>query len=251
MDDIQTLFNALGLPPASYIDMRVPKKVLVEQIAPTTADKRVIQDGIDELQWRATCKASTVGVPAFTSEERDYLEIAVLSCAFRAGAKTTRLVEVIHRGIPYPVLLISSHGAGITLSMAHKRHAQNEAGKVVVERIVAASLPPSRGISLAHFLGRIPLAMQPKRDLFSLYEGWLTCLEALNAARISGSFSVLTDEAAIQRRRAALDFQIRQSREIAGLRARASREKQLNRKVELNLQIQRLEAELAAETANL
>lgn len=251
MGDIQNVFNALALPAATHIDMRVPKKILVEQIAPTTTDKRVIQDGIDELQWRATCKASTVGIPAFTSEERDYLEIAVLSCAFRAGAKTTRLVELIHRGVPYPVLLISSDGAGVTLSVAHKRHAQNEAGKVVVERIVAASVKSSTDMTSVPFLERIPLALQPKRDLFSLYEGWLTCIEALNAAHLSGSFSVLSDDAAIQHRRSTLGLQIRLTREIASLRARATREKQLNRKVELNLQIQRLEAELAAETASL
>jgi hypothetical protein len=251
MDNIQVLFDALGLPSAALIDMRVPKKVLVEQIAPTTADKRVIQDGIDELQWRATCKAATVGVPAFSSDDREYLEIAILTCAFRAGAKTSRLIELIHRGIPYPVLLISSEATGSTLSAAHKRHAQNEAGKVVVERIVAAALPGIQNPHLRSLLERIPLAMQPKRDLFSLYEGWLTCLEALNAAQLSGSFSVPTDDAAIHHRRDTLDLHIRLTREIAGLRARASREKQLNRKVELNLQIQRLEAELAAQTIGL
>src|SRR3546814_20618562 len=74
---------------------------------------------------------ATIGVPAFADEERDYLEIAVIGCAFRAGAKGTRLIELIHRAIPYPVFLITSDEGGLTLSAAHKRKAQNEAGRVV------------------------------------------------------------------------------------------------------------------------
>lgn len=34
--------EALGLPRETRVDRRVPKKLLVEQGAPTTADKRVI-----------------------------------------------------------------------------------------------------------------------------------------------------------------------------------------------------------------
>lgn len=253
MGSVDTVFSALNLPSASHIDMRVPKKVLVEQIAPTTADKRVIQDGIDELQWRATCKPSTVGIPAFSDFAREYLEIAVIACVFRPGARSSRLVELIHRGIPYPVFLITRDAEGVTVSVAHKRNAQNEADKVVVERVVSvdrlkldASDP-----AVSEFLRSLPVARQPKVDLFSLYEGWLTRIEALNAARLAGSFVVADDKDTIERRRGALEAHSRLTREITGLRAKAVREKQLNRRVELNLKIQRLEAELAAETANL
>jgi hypothetical protein len=41
------------------------------------------------------------------------------------------------------------------------------------------------------------------------------------------------------------------TREIIGLRAKANREKQLNRRVDLNLEIQRLEANLVTHKKNL
>ena len=43
------IIAALALPPEARVDERVPKKLLVEQGAPTAADKRQIQDGIEEL----------------------------------------------------------------------------------------------------------------------------------------------------------------------------------------------------------
>ena len=134
--DIMIVVEALALPPEARIDRRVPKKLLIEQGAPTVADKRAIQDGIDELQWLAVLKPTTIAVPTFRDDMREYLEIAVVAVAFRAAAKSARLTELVHRAIPYPVVLITSDADGVAMSVAHKRHAQNDADKVVVERVV-------------------------------------------------------------------------------------------------------------------
>jgi hypothetical protein len=116
---IVAIIDALGLPPDARVDARVPKKLLVELGAPTSADKRAIQVGIDELQWLAACKPTTIGVPSFADDTREYLEIAVVACAFRPGAKAARLIELIHRAIPYPVLLVTTDEQGVVLSAAH------------------------------------------------------------------------------------------------------------------------------------
>ena len=42
MAAIAAIVAALDLPPRARVDTRVPKKMLVEQGAPTTADKRAI-----------------------------------------------------------------------------------------------------------------------------------------------------------------------------------------------------------------
>lgn len=250
---IPRIVEALALPASALVDIRVPKKLLVEQMAPTPADRKAIQEGIDELQWLATCKPTTVAVPVYKDDVREYLEIAVIACVFRSGARSRRVIELIHRAIPYPVILISTEEGGAVLSGAHKRFAQNEAGKTVAEDILITSCfaPDAQNVVTETFLKSIQLAQQPKADLFSLYGGWLDTIEALNAARISGSFDVGEDPEARNRRRAALDTHSRLTREISVLRGKAFREKQLSRRVELNLQIQRLEAELKAAAVNL
>lgn len=250
---ILAIIDALGLPPEARVDARVPKKLLVEQGAPTSADKRAIQDGIDELQWLAACKPATIGVPSFADDTRDYLEIAVVACAFRPGAKAARLLELIHRAIPYPVLLVTTDEQGVALSAAHKRHAQNEANKVVIERLVSVVGIRTEQLNTNEtaFLQSLALAKQSRRDLCTLYEGWLARIEALNAARLNGAFAASDEPEAIERRREALEAHSRLTREITGLRAKATREKQLNRRVDLNLEIQRLEAEIAGHNKNL
>lgn len=251
--NIRTIVDAFALPASARVDARVPKKLLVEQGAPTAADKRVIQDGIDELQWFAACKPATIGVPTFADDAREYLEIAVIGCAFRPGAKSARLIELIHRAIPYPVMLVTADEAGVSLSAAQKRHAQNEADRIVIDNvIVATGLRPSMADGAeAALLKSLALAQQTRTDLHALYSGWTARVEAFNAARLTGAFAATDDQEAIGRRREALDAHARLTKEIEGLRAKAKREKQLSRRVDLNLEIQRRESDLAAYTNQL
>ena len=67
------LIEALHLPASCRVDQRVPKKMLIENGAPTTADKRLLNDAIAEIQWVAALKPNTVGVSDYRYEEREYL----------------------------------------------------------------------------------------------------------------------------------------------------------------------------------
>jgi hypothetical protein len=242
-----TVINALAIPDEALVDQRVSKKLLLEQGAPTAADKRQIQDGIEELTWVAALKATNIGVPAFVDDVREYLEIAVLTVALRPTAKPPRLTELIHRAIPYPLVLIAEHRDAISLSLAHKRWSQGEAGKVVIEDVRQVPLnldtPASEETS---FLAGLAVSGLPARDLFALYQGLLERMAALEAARITGTFAPPDSTERASAVRVGLDIHARLKRDLAILRARADKEKQLNRRVELNLEIKRLEAELAA-----
>ncbi len=238
------IVSALNLPPGARLDMRVPKKALLEQGAPMVTDKRAIQDGIEEMQWIAVLKPNTVAIPAFVDEERNYAEIVVLSAVLRAEARVARLTELIHRAIPYPLLLITLSGARVALSVAPKRAAQNEGNKVVVERfVVAEAIDPVTPSAMEQaFMESLALIKQPSRDLSTVYEGWLVRIEALNAAQVSGRFILTADADRIDRRRAALEEHARLLREIVQLQAQAGRAKQISQRVDLNQKIKAVEA---------
>jgi hypothetical protein len=247
------LIAALDLPPGARVDRRVPKTLLVEHGAPTAADKRRINEGIEEVQWVATLKPTTIGVPALRDAVREYLEIAVLSVALRAEAKTERLSELLHRAVPYPVFLLVVEGTRLTLSLAHKRWSQGEAGAMVLDgEPVAATLTDSEpGVLYASFHKALSLARQPRADLYLLYQGWIDTLLALLAARVTGHFVVPASPDQAATRREALRECARLDTEIARLRAVAAKEKQVPKQVALNLELKRAEAARAAALARL
>jgi hypothetical protein len=242
------IIAALALPPGCLVDQRVPKKLLIEQGTPAAGDKKQVQDGLEELIWHAALKPTNIGVPAFTDSTRDYLEIAVLVATVRPLAKRARIVELIHRAIPYPVLLITRQAECASVSLAHKRWSQGEAGKVVLDDAVVTTEPlqPARPLpENTAFLAGLSVTAQPSAHLYALYHGWLARVTALLAAGITGRVdSVAEPVGGYEARRAALAEHGRLSAELAGLRATATKEKQFNRRVELNLAVRRLESQL-------
>jgi len=247
-----SVIHAWAIPKEALVDQRVPKKLLLEQGAPTAADKRQIQDGIEELTWVAALKPTNIGVPAFRDDLREYLEIAVLTVTLRPTAKAPRLVEIIHRAIPYPLVLVRADGGNVSISLAHKRSSQGNAGKVVIEDLRQLSLNmEAPSTEEASFLSSIAISQLRSRDLFSLYQGFLDRLAALQAARITGVFAAPHSVERASALWEGLDTHTRLNRDLAILRARAHQEKQLNRRVELNLEIKRLEGGIAVLTRGL
>ena len=262
----QTLIHALRLPEGCRVDQRIPKKLLLENGAFTAADKRLITEAIEEIQWVAALKPNTIGVPDYRDTLREYLEIAVLAVTVRGVVKPashSRLAELVHRAVPYPVLLLLIKGQSLTLSLAHKRWAQNEADKVVLDGslisvTVSASLSEVHAADASHpdpaeaaqtesaFIQSLSVTRQPQATLHALYQGWVDCVQALLAARLTGSYQTpTTPEQAAARRQALADCE-RLEAEVSRLRAQAAKEKQMARQVELNLTLKRVQAELAA-----
>lgn len=99
----QVLIDAFRLPAQALMAQRIPKMLLVEQGTPTAADKRLINDTIDELWWQATLKPGTVGVPAFHAATVPTTQAtaptvgagSAKDCASDSGAASTEATDVI------------------------------------------------------------------------------------------------------------------------------------------------------------
>jgi hypothetical protein len=239
------LIHALGLPDATRVDQRVPKKLLAEHGAATAADKRQVQEGVEEVLWLASLKPHLIGVPAFKDEQREYLEVAVLSLKLKPGIKPGRLAELLHRAVPYPVLLLISSDLGASLSLAHIRASQNEADKTVLDGSVLSVLLPDAE-HCADFYAAMALARQPQSDLYALYQGWLDTASALDIAQETGRFlpSLTREQAAA--RHAALQHCRQLQVQIAQLRSQADKERQMPRQVALNQEIHAAQSRLQA-----
>lgn len=243
-DDI---LAALRLPEATRIEQRIAKTLLIEHGAPTAADRRRINDGIERIDWMAALKPATVGIAAYRDTEREYLEIAVLRVALKPTAKAVpRLIELLHRAIPYPVLALTETGDQPLLSTAHLRWSQGETGKTVLDGdVLAVAAPPEDDRFATPFADALALDRQPRGSLRSVYQGWIDTLLALEAARVTGRFEPFVDAARRTQRDAALRECARLDTEIARLRAAGKKEKQMARQVALNLELKQAEASRA------
>ena len=256
------LVAALDLPAASRVDRRVPKTLLLEHGAPTPADRRHINERVDELLWVAALKPTTIGVPEYRDAVREYLEIAVLQLTLRGedgvgrvDTAATRLVELVHRAVPYPVILVIEHDQArrVGLSVAHKRWSQAEAVKTVLDgEVVAVEGDAASGaLRWPAVAEALALGRQPRTTMYALYQGWRNTLIAMQAASVTGTFSAASSPELAADRFEALRECERLDAEIARVRVAAARERQAARQVELNLALKRLEASKTAARARL
>lgn len=279
---IAAVYAALGLPAEVAVDERVPKKVLLEQVVLPAPDRRLVQDGLEELRFLATLKPSLCGVAAYhaptapaSANDIDVIEVVVVSARLRptTPATTTRLLELLHRAIPYPMLLLAetvgpadgNHG-GVIVSLAHKRPAQNAADRLTLLEVLhseplhlsplaqaaepeavyrsAGTRPKPTGP--AAYLAALTLPAVGASHLSALYQSWLDRTVALAAASITGHYCPPATPAQAVALREALAAHSRLKQEQATLRSQAAREKQLARRAALNLRLRQLEAELVA-----
>ena len=239
---LEQLVGWLALPERCRVNQRVPKKLLLENETRTASDKRLIQDSIEELFWVAALKPDTIGVPAYRDDNRDYQELAVLTANLRSPA-SPRLAELVHRAIPYPVLLImavpGTAGApypSTTVSLAHIRHAKREADRAVLDG--STILVPVQNSAIGQAFGQaLALQHQPRAHMLDLYQGWIDTTTALQVAELTDQFTPSASPEAAATQRTALQQCHDLKARIAQLRAQASKEKQLPRQVTLNLEI--------------
>lgn len=242
------LLAALGLPPEAMVDQRVPKKLLSESGAQTSADGHLIENGIEELRWLAALKPTTIGVAPFADATREYLEIAVLGLRLRKQVKPGRLEELTHRAVPYPVVLITEQDSLLSMSLAHKRWSQNEAGATVLDGdiIDACIVGAESRVVPEGFVESLNLVRQERKTLYTLYQSWINALLALKAAQITGSYTVVASPERAEARQKALQECACLQERMKQLRAAARKEKQLPRLAALNVELKRTQEEYAA-----
>lgn len=247
----EDIIAALQLPEQARVDQRVAKKLLIENLAPTAADRQQINEGIEEVQWVAALKPGNCGIPAYRDAQREYVEAAVLHLNLRQSARPTRLIELLHRAVPHPSLLLVSATDSLQISVSHKRWAQNEAGKIVLDGEIAAVALQAAPLVNAAFLTAISLERQPRSDLYAFYQGWIDTLLALQAAYLTDSFRMASSPLDAAARHQALQACIELQVQINAVRTQAQKAQQIARQVELNLQLKQLQKALDEAQAKL
>lgn len=238
---------ALALPPTGAPARRLPKDVLAQHGAANAADRKLIDSAIERLDWWATLSPATVGIAAGVDAERPVPAIQLLAMTARAEP-TQRLLTMIHRAIPVPIILATAlpGGAGTRLSLAALRRAERVADLMVVERLVVApDIVLADDPAAAAFLFSLALQRLPQTTLAALYAALIERVEALKVASITGSpFALCPDAVSTSARRDALARHAEAEVEWLATRAAARREKRLAEQVTLGNEARMLKERL-------
>jgi len=250
---IETLNKRMGLPQSAYLGKRIYKKLFQENAKLGATDKKALREDIDTITWEYTLKPVTIPINPFSDEKHEYLEIAVIQANLTSRKRTERLAEIIHRAIPYPIVLLFVDGSYVRLSLATKRFSQAEKGVIVVDEFFATHWMDLGALETAEepFLDSLAAKTLPHTDFKTFYDAIVDRVVALACASRTGTYVIERDAERVKSRRRMLAECRELEALIAEERTALMREEQFNRKVDGNVRIKKMEQELARKVAAL
>lgn len=243
---MDVLYDAMATPEACHLGSRVFKKLFHENAKLSAADKKAFQEDIDTITWQYTLKPSTLPIQAYEDDQREYQEVHVLQVDLKTQKRINRIAEVIHRAIPYPLIIVFAFGTKCALSLAHKRFSQAEKGAIVAEEFIITDwidLSAPTPVQQA-FLDSLAVSALPHTHFFAFYSAIWDRLIALGCARLTGEYRIEVNTERREERRQQLARCHELELQITECKSAIKKEMQFNRQVELNTQIKRLEQRL-------
>ena len=202
----------------------VPKSKIYEHATVSTALKERFVQQVEQINWAYKLAPETVNLPPTPA----VTEIQVFRLSLKGANLDHEVLKVIDRAVPFPLIFELVQGGRVKLVAAYKRPAQNpksDADISIVGNYLETNWCPRDTPRQS-----LPVAL----DMNGLYEQLLLHMMPIPAR----SEESLADAVGrVEQLRA-------RQREIDKVAARLKREKQFNRKVEMNAELRRMKAEL-------
>ena len=209
----------LGLPKSTEYGRRIPKQKFYENIAVTPALKRAFTEQVEAIYWRNKVAPSTVNL----AEGAEVAEIEIFEIKLRAAELDENVLRQIDRAVPYHIIFILEHEGRYRAAVGYKEAAATGASPFKVSQYYYTDWTDGEE--------SLPLRLEGL-TMDAIYENFVrqTAGEAL-AANCGETLkeSVERSQQAEQLRK-----------KIAALENRMRRERQLNRRMEINAELKKL-----------
>lgn len=236
-------------PVSTALNRRLPKEALYQRLNPSTALKQVFITEVQEINWHHKLAADTLNLASCT----DYPELQVFDIELKTGIceVSESVLRAIDGLIVFPIFYrltrIFSGNTQMQYKLAYKVPATTESDKIKLGRYFTSPWLPS---PCEDTLAPLPMAL----DISQLYR---QLLQTLVKSELSTGNTVTVDtrpntlwqplaDEPLDSWMSRLDESARLEKRIAGLQGQLAREKQFNRKIELNRELNKLKQILLA-----
>ena len=209
----------LGLPKSTEYGRRIPKQKFYENIAATPALRRAFTEQVEAIYWRNKIAPRTVNI----AEGAEVAEIEIFEIKLRAAELDENVLRQIDRAVPYHIIFILEHEGRYRAAVGYKEAAATGASPFKVSQYYYTDWTDGEE--------SLPLRLEGL-TMDAIYENFVrqTAGEAL-AANCGETL-----KESVERSRQAEQLQ----KKIAALESRMRKERQLNRRMEINAELKKL-----------
>lgn len=211
----------LNIPDRALLNRRIPKVKFYEQIEVDSKLERKFIDEIDTIIWKYKLSRETTNLEPTSEVE----EIQIFEINLKGRHISKEVLESIDRVIPYPILFILKYDDNIKLALAYKERNKIDENKMVVHSYYQSEWMKEHEIKMDILKGL---------SLEDVYDNLI-----IQLIPIENKLDYDVDKL--------IELNEKQEnlkKEISKLEKKVKKEKQFDRKVNLNIELQKKKKEL-------
>lgn len=240
---IGKFLDKLNIPKSCQLNNTIFKKLFYENVYMDKKDKTMFSNDVNKVIWLYSLKKDTINIQAYKDEQYEYEEVEFIKVELNHETKVKRIAEIIQRTIPYPIVLIFSCENKVFLNVALKKINKMDESKNSVEEFIFTDWIDLKELSQReeNFFSSLNIKKLPFSDFYKFYLGFVDKINLFNASKYQKNFEVLQHKNPEKIKKISDEIQILDS-EILNLKVKIKKEVHFNRKVQMNVDIKKLEA---------
>jgi hypothetical protein len=209
------------LPPSTLVNRKIPKNKFYEKLQANHHLKELFTEQVESIVWKHKLSKETIRL----EPKDDIEEVQVFEIHLKEQSYSLDLLRSIDKAIPYPILYVLMYEGQTRLAIAYKERNQTDDNRSVIRSYHESEWQPEEECKLDILHGL---------DLRAVYENIIRQLLPINSKPEIELTAVLERQARIDKL----------TQECQRLESKIRSEKQFNRKVDLNMELQRKRKEL-------
>lgn len=224
--------DEMKIPKACIVDKPVYKTLFFQNVQMSAADKRSFDSLISSIRLYAVFQPDTINIPVYKDEIKDYSSVVVLLAAVREEQIPFRLAEIIMHAIPYPMMLFFLYGEKWQLWMASEHVNPSNPVQMVLENMVHSEWMDEEKAFFVISEARFTNLYDFYTDLLDTFSKYL----AVQKGMVHVTDGIKARENLVSMEEL--------GKEIDRKRVQLKKEDRFARRVSLNVEIQKLKAQL-------
>ncbi len=237
---IDTICKEFQIPSSCKIDKKLYKKHFLENFSLRADEKKFIKEDIENITLLYLLNKNNINIEPKTNDKVDYSEVAYIHVKL-TNDKHYKKVSSLIQQIPYMVVLILTYEDNFCINTSTKRINQNDTTKLVIEEEYFTKWIDINHLSHIEeqFLKSLNLQSQSFVNFERFYHDILNKVVALNLSNDRETLITLTPTS-----KESLDTIMILEEKIKELKAKIKKETHFNEKVNLNIELKRVQDKL-------
>ena len=249
--------DLIKVPDAAIVNSILPKQDIFNETGMNRSDKDYFVRYIKQIRWLYKFDDASVRIKPYETEDKSYLAAELISIKLkkefqeynhntgnyhRFDARLDRIVDILLRFIPYPILLCAEFNDEIKFYVSHISESKSDNEKITLDEIINTewiNVNDLDGFD-EELIDKLQINNLDKTNVFTFYDDMVTAIIQYNGSKEVGQEVTLSSDE-IQK---IMDEIKLLERQIADLRVKIRRADSFNERLEYNIEINQLQTEI-------